>query len=212
MGQASGRPQGLGSGGSESQGQGGSGGASSGRPQGSGMNGGQGGSGSFSSGTSGGRPGMGGSRPGMSGCGSRPEGLGMSNGEKPQDTGGRPGMGGAGSQAQGSDIGQGSGQPGQDSNGQGLDSGNSGTVDCSGVKLVKTVSGRSTTCDGFADEGHPFHLWPVGVPADYCHGWSGISSRDGKEHVNSANNLRCSADGTKLLYTQHAGSIDCRIL
>lgn len=147
------------------------------------MNGGQGGSGNFSS------------------------------GEKPQGAGGRPGMGGAGSHAQGSGMpGQGSSQPGQEGSGesQGPFSGNSGTVDCSGIKLVKTVSGRSSTCDGFADQaGQPFHLWPVGVPADYCHGWSGISSRDGKEHVNSANNLRCSADGTKLLYTQHAGSIDC---
>lgn len=158
----------------------GSGQQGSGRPQGSGMGG------------QGGRP-QGSGRPGM--------GMG---GSVQQGGSGRPGMGGGGSQG-----GSSTGRPGQGSGQPGSQGGTGGTVDCSGVKLVKTVSGQSATCDGFDDEDAPFHLWPVGVPGDYCHGWSGIASRDDREHINSANNLRCSADGTKLLYTQYAGSIDC---
>lgn len=83
----------------------------------------------------------------------------------------------------------------------------SSAIDCSGEKLVATVSNRSTTdCDGFETLGT--HLWPVHVEPNYCHGWRSTDS-DGEIHDNSANKIRCSEDGTKLLYTQFADTLDC---
>jgi hypothetical protein len=66
--------------------------------------------------------------------------------------------------------------------------------------VVTTTSSTDTTCGSAVR-----HSWPVtGNPAD-CHGWV---SQDGS-HVNSANNIRCAADGRTLLYTQYAGSSSC---
>lgn len=80
-------------------------------------------------------------------------------------------------------------------------------INCSDEKLVATVSNRSTTdCDGFETLGT--HLWPVHVETDYCHGWRSTDP-DGEIHDNSANKIRCSEDGTKLLYTQFADTLDC---
>ena len=83
-------------------------------------------------------------------------------------------------------------------------------VDCSG-KLVKTVSGRSETCDGFTTS-ESFHLWPIGGDASDCHGWKATAVQDGRVHFNSANNILCSVteDGiTKITYDQYPGTIDC---
>ena len=78
-------------------------------------------------------------------------------------------------------------------------------VDCS-AKLVKTVSGSSTTCEGFAASTYG-HFWPIGMAATDCHGWQ--STANGEVHDNAANNIRCSSDGKSLLYDQYAGNIDC---
>ena len=53
----------------------------------------------------------------------------------------------------------------------------------------------------------PFHYWPVG-DVDACHGWA-ATDPNGVYHENAADNIRCSEDGTTLLYTQYAGNIDC---
>ena len=79
-------------------------------------------------------------------------------------------------------------------------------IDCS-AKLVATVSNQTEDCNGF--ETAAPHLWPVWVDADSCHGWR-ATDPDGRLHDNSANNMRCSDDGTKLLYTQFADTLDCQ--
>jgi len=80
-------------------------------------------------------------------------------------------------------------------------------VICEDVMLVKTVSGPSETCEGF-DTGGNAHFWPLGGDATGCHGWR-ATDFTGKVHDNSANNIRCSGDGTRLLYDQFAATIDC---
>ena len=54
-----------------------------------------------------------------------------------------------------------------------------------------------------------YHYWPLGMAADDCHGWAAYADADEKMHENAANNIRFSADGTKLLYDQYAGNLDC---
>ena len=80
---------------------------------------------------------------------------------------------------------------------------NGGAVDCSS-DLVLTSSSPSEKCDGDVT---PLHYWPVG-DVDACHGWAAIAP-NGDDHKNSAKNIRCSEDGSTLLYTQYAGNIDC---
>ena len=54
-----------------------------------------------------------------------------------------------------------------------------------------------------------YHYWPLGMAADDCHGWYAFADEQGKAHDNAANNIRLSTDGTKLLYDQYAGNLDC---
>lgn len=71
------------------------------------------------------------------------------------------------------------------------------------AKLLETTSGSDNTCPG----GGGAHFWPLYDSATDCHGWR--SDANGETHDNSANNIRCSTDGLKMLYTQFAGNVDC---
>lgn len=81
-------------------------------------------------------------------------------------------------------------------------SGSAAAVHCT-AKLAGTWTGPSDTCAGATSK----HFWPIG-DTSLCHGWQAFDST-GKEHDNAANNIRCSADGTSLLYDQYAGNLDC---
>lgn len=79
-------------------------------------------------------------------------------------------------------------------------------IDCT-VRLLKTVSGPSSTCEGF-EATENGHYWPVGDTSG-CHGWRATAIQEGAVHDNSANNIRCSDDRTKMLYDQYAASLNC---
>jgi len=81
-------------------------------------------------------------------------------------------------------------------------------VDCGGELLAATWSGADSTCANA--NGEDAHLWPLSYGASDCHGWRAVAVSDGREHDNSANNIRCSEDGTKMLYDQYAGNLDCQ--
>ncbi len=68
--------------------------------------------------------------------------------------------------------------------------------------LVKLVTGPDSSCGG--DQAH---WWPVGMPAEACHGWAAVDT-SGREHLNSAKNIRCNADGS-FSFDQHAGNLTC---
>jgi len=69
--------------------------------------------------------------------------------------------------------------------------------------LVKLQTGQDDTCAGGNE-----HHWPVGMDEAACHGWRGIDNSGGT-HDNSANAIRCNADGT-FEFTQFAGNLDCQ--
>lgn len=68
--------------------------------------------------------------------------------------------------------------------------------------LVTLQTGPSSDCSG-----QSAHKWPVGMAATDCHGWQAIDT-SGKQHNNSANQIRCTSDGGFTL-TQFAGVLDC---
>ena len=68
--------------------------------------------------------------------------------------------------------------------------------------LVSSQTGSSSTCDGGS-----VHVWPIGLAPTDCHGWRAVDTSGG-EHDNSANQIRCNADGS-VSFVQYAGSIDC---
>ena len=75
-------------------------------------------------------------------------------------------------------------------------------VDCTS-RLVAVATSSDTTCPIDA----PRHWYPVGgAPAD-CHGWA-AKDTSGREHLNSASDFKCNADGSFTL-TQHAGNLGC---
>jgi hypothetical protein len=76
-----------------------------------------------------------------------------------------------------------------------------GTAQC-GAMLVKSQTGPGSDCDGGS-----IHAWPIGLEPTDCHGWRSVDS-EGEEHNNSANQIRCNADGS-VSFVQFAGSIDC---
>jgi hypothetical protein len=69
--------------------------------------------------------------------------------------------------------------------------------------LVRLQTGPDPTCAGEGNE----HEWPVGMDSEDCHGWSATDPQ-GEEHLNSANDIRCEADGS-FSFTQFAGTLDC---
>lgn len=69
--------------------------------------------------------------------------------------------------------------------------------------LVGMQIGPDPTCAS-----GPEHWFPLGPDEESCHGWAGTAN-DGDRHENSANAIRCNADGT-FEYTQFAGNLECR--
>lgn len=78
-----------------------------------------------------------------------------------------------------------------------------GATDCS-AELAKTQTSPNSACTDYP----AWHTWPLGDTTQ-CHGWSSVENDNGKFHENSATNIRCSCDGTKLLYTQYGGTTAC---
>jgi interferon gamma-inducible protein 30 len=74
-------------------------------------------------------------------------------------------------------------------------------VDCS-TTLVTVQTGSDSSCAGGNQ-----HTWPTGYLPTQCHGWEAIDD-SGKNHANSANNMRCNSDGS-FSFTQFAGNLDC---
>ena len=68
--------------------------------------------------------------------------------------------------------------------------------------LVKLRTGPSNTCSGGNE-----HHWPLGLAPTDCHGWVATDPM-GRQHNNSANDIRCNADGA-FQFTQFAGNTDC---
>jgi hypothetical protein len=70
------------------------------------------------------------------------------------------------------------------------------------ARLVRLRTGSDSACGG-----QNAHFWPIGLAPTDCHGWS---SRDttGRQHDNSANTIRCNADGS-FSFTQFAGNLNC---
>jgi hypothetical protein len=81
------------------------------------------------------------------------------------------------------------------------DTADGGTNSCV-YPLVKLRTGKSDTCMGGNE-----HHWPIGMDAADCHGWAATDT-DGNPHENSANDIRCNADGS-FQFTQFAGSLSC---
>ena len=77
-----------------------------------------------------------------------------------------------------------------------------GAVDCT-ARLVAVATSSDTTCPA----GAPQHWYPVGGEPTDCHGWA-AKDTSGREHLNSASNLKCNADGSFTL-TQYAGNLGC---
>ncbi len=55
--------------------------------------------------------------------------------------------------------------------------------------------------------GQNTHAWPVGMNASDCHGWRAVDNT-GRAHDNSANDIRCNADGS-FSFVQFPGNLDC---
>jgi len=68
--------------------------------------------------------------------------------------------------------------------------------------LVKLVTVPDSSCAG-----DKAHWWPVGMAASDCHGWAAVDTQ-GKEHLNSAKNIRCNEDGS-FSFDQYAGNLTC---
>jgi hypothetical protein len=81
-------------------------------------------------------------------------------------------------------------------------SGASGGSKACAYPLVRLQTGPDPACGGTSA-----HLWPVGMPASACHGWRAIDTT-GKQHDNSANDIKCNADGS-FSFTQFAGNLAC---
>ena len=79
--------------------------------------------------------------------------------------------------------------------------GGPGTARC-GAPLVRLRTGPDPACGGGNE-----HRWPVGMPASACHGWRAVDT-SGREHDDSANNIRCNPDGS-FSFTQFAGNLNC---
>jgi hypothetical protein len=69
--------------------------------------------------------------------------------------------------------------------------------------VVAVATSSDTTCPAGALQ----HWHPVGGEPSDCHGWAAEDTA-GCEHLNSASNLKCNADGSFAL-TQHAGDLGC---
>ena len=69
--------------------------------------------------------------------------------------------------------------------------------------LVRLQTGPDPDCAGDGNA----HQWPVGLEPEDCHGWSATDPQ-GEAHLNSANDIRCEADGS-FSFTQFAGTLDC---
>jgi hypothetical protein len=69
-------------------------------------------------------------------------------------------------------------------------------------RLVRLQTGADPSCAG----GNT-HAWPVGMAPTACHGWRAVDTM-GRQHDNSANDIRCNADGT-FSFVQFAGGLDC---
>ena len=68
--------------------------------------------------------------------------------------------------------------------------------------LVRLSTGTDAACGGGNE-----HRWPVGMPVAACHGWRALDT-SGREHDDSANNIRCNSDGS-FSFTQFAGNLNC---
>ena len=79
---------------------------------------------------------------------------------------------------------------------------NTNTANNCAYPLVQLQTGSDSECTG-----GNIHEWPVGMGDEDCHGWSSYDT-SGKLHENSANNIRCNADGT-FTFTQFAGTLTC---
>lgn len=76
-----------------------------------------------------------------------------------------------------------------------------GEAQCT-AQLVTSQTGSGSSCSGGSK-----HLWPIGMAAKDCHGWVAVDN-DGKEHLNSANQIQCNPDGS-VSFVQFANSLDC---
>ncbi|MFT7580729.1 MAG: hypothetical protein ACI9MR_002402 [Myxococcota bacterium] len=68
--------------------------------------------------------------------------------------------------------------------------------------LITLQTSSDDTCSG----GNR-HMWPVGMAATDCHGWTALDNTGGL-HENSAADIKCNPDGSFSL-TQYAGNLDC---
>ncbi len=79
-----------------------------------------------------------------------------------------------------------------------------GQVDASECEapVVWLRTGPDSSCGG-----QNTHAWPVGMNATDCHGWRAADT-SGREHDNSANDIRCNDDGS-FSFVQFAGNLNC---
>jgi len=76
--------------------------------------------------------------------------------------------------------------------------------------LIWTQSGYGPeSCDSAGSRLDSGHYWPLSGNPEDCHGWVAYD-KEGKRHENSSNNIRCSDDGMRMLYTQYPDTIDCK--
>lgn len=68
--------------------------------------------------------------------------------------------------------------------------------------LVSIQTGSDSSCKGGG-----IHTYPIGMPTAGCHGWRSTDTT-GREHDNSANDIRCNGDGT-FSFVQFAGNLAC---
>jgi hypothetical protein len=68
--------------------------------------------------------------------------------------------------------------------------------------LVWLKTGPDSNCGGQST-----HAWPVGMKTTDCHGWRAVDT-SGRQHDNSANDIRCNADGS-FSFVQFAGNLNC---
>eukprot|EP00658_Telonema_sp_P-2_P069462 TRINITY_DN5872_c0_g1_i5.p1 TRINITY_DN5872_c0_g1~~TRINITY_DN5872_c0_g1_i5.p1 ORF type:complete len:307 (+),score=68.11 TRINITY_DN5872_c0_g1_i5:306-1226(+) len=84
-----------------------------------------------------------------------------------------------------------------------LCSSSGGTANCT-ANLAATQSTKDNTCPTSSNQ----HLWPIDGAASDCHGWAATDST-GRQHYNSADQIKCSCDGTSMTYSQYPGVLDC---
>eukprot|EP00929_Paragymnodinium_shiwhaense_P113817 TRINITY_DN82100_c0_g1_i1.p1 TRINITY_DN82100_c0_g1~~TRINITY_DN82100_c0_g1_i1.p1 ORF type:complete len:237 (-),score=19.95 TRINITY_DN82100_c0_g1_i1:260-970(-) len=77
-------------------------------------------------------------------------------------------------------------------------------VNCSGA-LASSLQSSDSSCPGTTS----LHWWPVLRPPTDCHAWKYLLPAVGVYYSNSANNIRFSSDGKKLLYTSFPRVTDC---